>query len=127
MVHVSQVKLFGRMPDEPPWSLDRPFVAQRVWSDHRVELTNEMYEAVCALDLGNGRTYQLMCKILPDREVFVFDRAIASQPDSTPHVIESLLAKRGLEVSSDKVYFDGSIEMDLPHGAVKRRCFICRK
>jgi len=36
------------------------------------------------LGLGNGRTYHHMVEILPKRDIHVFERAVASHPDSTP-------------------------------------------
>lgn len=40
----------------------------------------------CVLEfgLGNGRTYDHLREILPDREIYVFDRQIAVHPDCTP-------------------------------------------
>lgn len=59
-------------------------VSQRACLDHAAELTRDMTGPVFELGLGNGRTYHHMCEIMPDREIFVFERAIASHPDSTP-------------------------------------------
>jgi hypothetical protein len=39
---------------------------------------------VFELGLGNGRTYHYMRQIMPDREIYVFERAFGSHPDSTP-------------------------------------------
>lgn len=36
------------------------------------------------LGLGNGRTYDHLREILPDREIFVFDRAVTAHPSSIP-------------------------------------------
>ena len=36
------------------------------------------------LGLGNGRTYHHLLHTMPDREIYVFERAVASHPDSTP-------------------------------------------
>ena len=39
-------------------------------------------------------------------------------------LIEPLLARGGLMVSSDRMYFDALAEQPLPEGAVPGRCFI---
>lgn len=36
------------------------------------------------LGLGNGRTFDHLRETMPDREVFVFDRVVTSNPKSTP-------------------------------------------
>jgi hypothetical protein len=39
---------------------------------------------VFELGLGNGRTYDHLREILPGRDIWVFERAVASHPASTP-------------------------------------------
>tara|TARA_R110000787_G_scaffold151881_1_gene265577 strand:+ start:65 stop:550 length:486 start_codon:yes stop_codon:yes gene_type:complete len=147
-------------------------VSQRACLNHAAALTAQMDGPVFELGLGNGRTYHHMVEIMPDREIYVFERAVASNPDSTPPddrlmlgdvhdtlpaaltrfgptaslihadlgghnlakndafaraispLVEPLLAKGGLMVSSDKMYFDALKEMALPADAVQGRCFI---
>tara|TARA_R110002074_G_scaffold36953_10_gene100621 strand:+ start:6032 stop:6517 length:486 start_codon:yes stop_codon:yes gene_type:complete len=147
-------------------------VSQRACLNHAAALTAQMDGPVFELGLGNGRTYHHMVEIMPDREIYVFERAVASNPDSTPPddrlmlgdvhdtlpaaltrfgptaslihadlgghnlakndafaraispLVEPLLAKGGLMVSSDKMYFDALKEMALPTDAVQGRCFI---
>lgn len=151
--------------------IDR-MVSQRACLDHAASLTADLGGPVFELGLGNGRTYHHMREVMPDREIYVFERAIASHPDSTPpddHVllgdvfetlpaaldrfgataslihadlgghdaeknvvfarrvsplIEPLLAAGGMMVSSDRMFFEGLIEVDLPVDAVPGRCFI---
>ncbi len=127
---------------------------------------------VFELGLGNGRTYHHMCEIMPDREIFVFERAIAAHPDSLPPdkyvflgdvietlpaawkrfgssaslvhadlgthdaiksdlfahrvspLVEPLLGKGAILISSDKMYFSALREMVLPDDAVPGRCFM---
>lgn len=59
-------------------------VSQRACLNHAAALTQDMQGPVFELGLGNGRTYHHMCEIMPDRDIYVFERAIASHPDSTP-------------------------------------------
>lgn len=150
-------------------------VSQRACIDHARELTTGMPGPVFELGLGNGRTYHHMRETIKDRDIYVFERAIASHPDSTPPedkvllgdvfetlpaalerfgptasmihadlgghnaakndqfaraispLISPLLAPGGLMVSSDKMYFDDLVEIDLPPDAVPGRCFIYKK
>lgn len=154
--------------------IDR-MVSQRACLNHAAKLTSALPGPVFELGLGNGRTYHHMCEIMPPRDIYVFERAIASHPDSTPPedrvllgdvfetlplalecfgptarlihadlgghdakkndlfarrispVIEPLLAKGGLMVSSDRMYFDALREIDLPPDAVPGRCFIYQR
>ncbi len=154
--------------------IDR-MVSQRACLDAAARLTSDQPGVVFELGLGNGRTYHHMREIMPEREIFVFERAVASHPDSTPpesHVllgdvfetlpaalarfgpqaclihadlgghnaekndqfaraisplIEPLLAKGGLMVSSDRMYFDTLVPHPLPPNAVEGRCFIYQK
>ncbi|MSO89057.1 MAG: hypothetical protein EXQ89_03695 [Rhodospirillaceae bacterium] len=39
---------------------------------------------VLEIGLGNGRTYDHLRLLLPGREIFVFERAVAAHPDCTP-------------------------------------------
>ena len=150
-------------------------VSQRACLDHAAALTRDLPGPVFELGLGNGRTYDHMREIMPERDIYVFERAVASHPDSTPpqdHIllgdvfdtlpaalerfgatavlihadlgghnaikndrfareisplIEPLLAKGGLMVSSDAMYFDSLTEVALPDDAVDGRCFIYAK
>ncbi len=63
--------------------IDR-MVSQRACLDHAARRVAEMPGPVFELGLGNGRTYHHMCGLLPPRDIYVFERAVASHPDSTP-------------------------------------------
>ena len=154
--------------------IDR-MVSQRACLDFAIAETAAMAGPVFELGLGNGRTYHHMREKVAGRDIYVFERAIASHPDSTPDeeftilgdvmetlpqtlqrfgptaslihadlgghnlakndafarkvspLIEPMLAKGGLMVSSDRMYFDALEELPLPEGAVPGRCFIYRK
>jgi len=154
--------------------IDR-MVSQRACLDFAIAQTAAMPGPVFELGLGNGRTYHHLREKIEGRDIYVFERAIASHPDSTPAeefallgdvmetlpaalerfgataslihadlgghnrakndafarlvspLVEPLLAKGGLMVSSDRMYFDGLEELPLPAGAVEGRCFIYRK
>jgi hypothetical protein len=63
--------------------IDR-MVSQRACLEHAAKLTAHLDGPVFELGLGNGRTYHHMCEIMPERDVYVFERSVASHPDSTP-------------------------------------------
>ncbi len=47
-------------------------------------MVREIPGPVLEFGLGNGRTYDHLRELLPDREIFVFDRRIAAHPDCIP-------------------------------------------
>lgn len=154
--------------------IDR-MVSQRACLDFAIAETAGMAGPVFELGLGNGRTYHHMRERITDRDIYVFERAVASHPDSTPPeeltllgdvmetlpaaldrfgpvaslihadlgghnrekndtfaravspLVEPMLAKGGLMVASDRMYFDTLTEMPLPPNAVEGRCFIYRR
>ncbi|AVO38133.1 class I SAM-dependent methyltransferase [Pukyongiella litopenaei] len=154
--------------------IDR-MVSQRACLDYAIAQTAALPGPVYELGLGNGRTYHHMREKIAGRPIYVFERAVASHPDSTPGddftilgdvtetlpaalgrfgataslihadlgghnlakndafarqispLVEPLLAVGGLMVSSDRMYFTGLAEQELPAGAVPGRCFIYRR
>lgn len=63
--------------------IDR-MVSQRASLDFAIADTAAMTGPVFELGLGNGRTYHHMREKIQGRDVYVFERAVASHPDSTP-------------------------------------------
>ncbi len=63
--------------------IDR-MVSQRACLDFAIAETTGHPGPVFELGLGNGRTYHHMMRYISDRPVYVFERAVASHPDSTP-------------------------------------------
>lgn len=58
--------------------------SQRACLNFAVAETAHLTGPVFELGLGNGRTYDHMREIMDARDIFVFERAVASHPDSTP-------------------------------------------
>ncbi|MBV1895532.1 MAG: class I SAM-dependent methyltransferase [Rhodobacteraceae bacterium] len=154
--------------------IDR-MVSQRACLDFAIDATAAMTGPVFELGLGNGRTFHHMREHIVGRDIYVFERAVGSHPDSTPDaeftilgdvretlvqtlekmgpvaslihadlgghnrakndafarmvspMVEPLLAKGGLMVASDRMYFETLSEVALPDGAVPERCFIYRR
>jgi hypothetical protein len=65
-------------------SFIRRLEAQRDCLGHAVELIASIPGPVLELGLGNGRTYDHLRGLLPDREIFVFDRRVAAHADCIP-------------------------------------------
>ena len=59
-------------------------VSQRACLNYAANMTKDLPGPVFELGLGNGRTYHHMREIMSEREIFVFELAVASNPDSTP-------------------------------------------
>jgi hypothetical protein len=65
-------------------SFIRRLEAQRACLDHAAELIQGIDGAVLELGLGNGRTYDHLRELFPDREIFVCERRVAAHPDCVP-------------------------------------------
>ena len=63
--------------------IDR-MVSQRACLDFAIDDTDAMAGPVFELGLGNGRTFHHMRERISGRDIYVFERAVASHPDSTP-------------------------------------------
>ena len=59
-------------------------VSQRACLNYAIAETAGMDGPVFELGLGNGRTYHHMREKISGRDIYVFERAVASHPDSTP-------------------------------------------
>lgn len=154
-------------------------VSQRACIDHAIALSAHMTGPVFELGLGNGRTFDHIRSTLGGsagaRALYVFERAVASNPASTPGAdqlvlgdvfetlpmmlarlgpvasfvhadlgghnlkkndtfaravspqVEAVMARDGIMVSSDRMYFDTMTELPLPDGALEGRAFLYQK
>ena len=59
-------------------------VSQRACLDFAIAEIADQEGPAFELGLGNGRTYHHMRENMPGRDLYVFERAVASHPDSTP-------------------------------------------
>ena len=72
-------------------SFIRRMQAQRDLLNATPALIDGIAGPVLELGLGNGRTYDHLRRLFPDREIFVFERQLAAHPDCvpcTPYLIE---------------------------------------
>lgn len=60
-------------------------MAQRVCLGHAAEMLEEHAGCVLELGLGNGRTYDHIRELMPQRDVYVFDCRIAAHPSTDLH------------------------------------------
>jgi SAM-dependent methyltransferase len=65
-------------------SFIRRLEAQRACLDRAAELIQSIEGVVLELGLGNGRTYDHLRELFPDREIFVCERRVAAHPDCVP-------------------------------------------
>ena len=72
-------------------SVIRRLSAQRDLLNHAAALIAGRAGHVLEISLGNGRTFDHLRALMPEREIFVFDRRNAAHPDSTPDAVHMFL------------------------------------
>jgi hypothetical protein len=65
-------------------SFIRRLEAQRACLDRAAALIADVAGPVLEFGLGNGRTFDHLRALLPGRDIFVFERAVAVHPDCIP-------------------------------------------
>jgi hypothetical protein len=65
-------------------SFIRRLEAQRACLNLAAGLVRELEGAVLELGLGNGRTYDHLRELFPDRAIYVCERTLAAHPDCVP-------------------------------------------
>jgi hypothetical protein len=65
-------------------SFIRRLEAQRACLEYAAAQIRDLRGPVLELGLGNGRTYDHLRELLPEREIFVFERAVNAHPDCIP-------------------------------------------
>jgi hypothetical protein len=65
-------------------SFIRRLEAQRACLDHAARLIRGIDGVVLELGLGNGRTYDHLRSLFPDRDIYVCERRVAAHPDCVP-------------------------------------------
>ncbi|TDQ78539.1 S-adenosylmethionine-dependent methyltransferase [Dongia mobilis] len=65
-------------------SFIRRLEAQRQCLGEAARLAADLPGIVLELGLGNGRTFDHLRTLCPDREIYVFDRQVAAHPDCIP-------------------------------------------
>lgn len=65
-------------------SFIRRLEAQRACLDMAAELVGGLDGSALELGLGNGRTYDHLRELCPDRQIYVCERSVAAHPDCVP-------------------------------------------
>lgn len=65
-------------------SVIRRLMAQRDCLNMSSDMVRDRPGCVLELGLGNGRTYDHLRKLFPDRDIYVFERKVAAHPDCIP-------------------------------------------
>ena len=76
-------------------SVIRRLNAQRACLDLALHEIVDLDGPILELGLGNGRTFDHLREILPGREIFVFERAVAAHPDCVPDADHLFLGDLG--------------------------------
>lgn len=72
-------------------SFIRRMTSQKILLEHLVDKVNEIDGPVLELGLGNGRTYDHLREIYPNKEIFVFDFAMNCHPSCAPDAEHMIL------------------------------------
>jgi hypothetical protein len=72
-------------------SFIRRLEAQRACLNHAADLTAKIDGVALELGLGNGRTYDHLRELFPDRDIYVCERKVAAHPDCIPPADHLLL------------------------------------
>ncbi len=72
-------------------SFIRRMTSQKILLEHLVDKVNAVEGPVLELGLGNGRTFDHLREIYPDKEIFVFDFAMNCHPSCAPDADHMIL------------------------------------
>ncbi len=89
----------------------RRLQAQRACLNQAAALIASVPGVVLELGLGNGRTYDHLREMLPEREIFVLDRQVAAHPDSRPDAAHLLLGDFGETLPHAVERFAGGVAL----------------
>ena len=86
-------------------SFIRRMQAQREILNQTSEKVKDLPGPILEIGLGNGRTYDHLRELMPEREIFVFDRAVNAHPSCIPEDKYLLLGEveETLANCSDKI------------------------
>ncbi len=106
--------------------IDR-MLSQRACLGAAARMIGRLEGPVFELGLGNGRTYHHLREILPGRDIWVFERAVAAHPDSMPPADRLILGDVRTTLPAALARFRGAVALvhaDLGgHDAAKNDAF----
>ena len=83
-------------------------VACLAWAFHEISGTPGL---VFELGLGHGRTFSHLRRYLPERDIYVFDRAVNSYPDCTPEADRIILGELATTLPAAAARFAGQVAL----------------
>ncbi len=92
-------------------SFIRRMQAQRDCLNVAAAMVADVPGSVFDLGLGNGRTFDHLREIMPDREVFVFDRVVNANPKSTPDADHLFLGEVLDQLAEQQARFAGAVAL----------------
>jgi hypothetical protein len=92
-------------------SFIRRLEAQRACLNHAAELIANFEGPVLELGLGNGRTYDHLRELFPDRGIYVCERRVAAHPDCIPPQDRLLLGDMFETLPAARVTLGGRVAL----------------
>lgn len=92
-------------------SFIRRMQAQRDCLNAAVQMLADIPGPVLDLGLGNGRTFDHLRETMQDREIFVFDRVVNSNPKSTPDPDHVFLGEADAQLAIAAARFGRSVAL----------------
>jgi len=92
-------------------SFIRRLEAQRACLDRAAELTRGLDGVVLELGLGNGRTYDHLRELFPERDIYVCERQVAAHPDCIPPEDRLLLGDMFETLPAARVWLEGRVAL----------------
>jgi hypothetical protein len=92
-------------------SFIRRLEAQRACLDAAAVLVRDLAGPVLELGLGNGRTYDHLRLLFPDREIFVCERRVAAHPDCVPPAEFLLLGDMRETLPAARAHLEGRVAL----------------
>ena len=92
-------------------SFIRRMQAQRDCLNAAAGMIAAVPRAVFDLGLGNGRTFDHLREILPEREIFVFDRVVNANPKSTPDAEHMFVGEAPDQLAAQQARFAGAVAL----------------
>ena len=92
-------------------SFIRRVTAQRDCLNAAAQMLAGTPGVVLELGLGNGRTYDHLRDLFPDREIFVFDRQVAAHPECIPDDAHMLVGELVDTLPPTVARFEGEVAL----------------
>lgn len=92
-------------------SFIRRLEAQRACLNHAAQLIAGIDGIILELGLGNGRTYDHLRQLFPDRDIYVCERQVAAHPDCIPPADRLLLGDMFETLPAARSWLGGKVAL----------------